>query len=177
MIGKTIKFVEIYSIAGTFYRHFWGKSIIFKKKKAALSFQMRWREREGSQMWCLALEHNKICVQQTEQRYSSILCCRVYLASVWNRDAAYKLSSQEKKRHTNLMKTALREVWVWFLLPNQQTLLRVMWLVWLTLLLHVGGKEKLTSCLYCHRVKEIFLPSSCCSYIFELLSSKISFGG
>lgn len=50
-------------------------------------------------MWCLALEHNKACVQQTEQRYSSILCSRDCLASVRNRDAAYKLLSQEKKWH------------------------------------------------------------------------------
>lgn len=50
-------------------------------------------------MWCLALEHNKACVQQTEQRYISILCSRDWLASVRNRDAAYKLLSQEKKWH------------------------------------------------------------------------------
>lgn len=45
----------------------------------------------------------------------------------------------------------------------------------LPLLLHVGGKEQLTSRLYCHGVKEVLLPSSPCGYICELQSSKISF--
>lgn len=57
---------------------------------------MWWSGRGGGQMWCLAPEHDRAQVQQTELRYSSALWCRDCLASVKNIDVAYKLLPQGK---------------------------------------------------------------------------------